>query len=79
MTSRTPRPAARLGSGCSRGSPGREARHLADVLRTETVGGALLLLGAVAALAWANSPWSDSYTGSALGALARRRVGCTST
>ncbi|WP_433124019.1 Na+/H+ antiporter NhaA [Micromonospora sp. CA-240977] len=39
-----------------------EARHLADVLRTETVGGALLLLGAVAALVWANSPWSDSYT-----------------
>ncbi|PYC63941.1 Na+/H+ antiporter NhaA [Micromonospora arborensis] len=39
-----------------------EARHLADVLRTETVGGALLLIGAVIALIWANSPWSDSYT-----------------
>ncbi|WP_406069800.1 Na+/H+ antiporter NhaA [Micromonospora sp. NBC_01638] len=39
-----------------------QARHLADVLRTETVGGALLLLGAVIALIWANSPWSDSYT-----------------
>ncbi|MEV1074717.1 Na+/H+ antiporter NhaA [Micromonospora parva] len=39
-----------------------EARHLADVLRTETVGGALLLAGAVLALIWANSPWSDSYT-----------------
>ncbi|MEU8087716.1 Na+/H+ antiporter NhaA [Micromonospora sp. NPDC049101] len=39
-----------------------EARRLADVLRTETVGGALLLLGAVTALVWANSPWSDSYT-----------------
>ncbi|MEU8257445.1 Na+/H+ antiporter NhaA [Micromonospora inaquosa] len=39
-----------------------EARHLADVLRTETVGGALLLSGAVIALIWANSPWSDSYT-----------------
>ncbi|MEH0930431.1 Na+/H+ antiporter NhaA [Micromonospora sp. CPCC 205558] len=38
-----------------------EARHLADVLRTETVGGALLLSGAVIALIWANSPWSDSY------------------
>ncbi|MEU4401318.1 Na+/H+ antiporter NhaA [Micromonospora orduensis] len=38
-----------------------EARHLADVLRTETVGGALLLLGAVIALIWANSPWSDTY------------------
>lgn len=32
------------------------------MLRTETVGGALLLLGAVIALTWANSPWSDSYT-----------------
>ncbi|MEU4533205.1 Na+/H+ antiporter NhaA [Micromonospora ureilytica] len=39
-----------------------EARHLADVLRTETVGGVLLLSGAVIALIWANSPWSDSYT-----------------
>ncbi|MFC4017015.1 Na+/H+ antiporter NhaA [Micromonospora sp. GCM10011542] len=39
-----------------------EARHLAEVLRTETVGGALLLLGAVLALVWANSPWGDSYT-----------------
>ncbi|RAN98213.1 Na(+)/H(+) antiporter NhaA [Micromonospora noduli] len=39
-----------------------QARHLADVLRTETVGGALLLFGAVIALVWANSPWSDSYT-----------------
>ncbi|WP_422740254.1 Na+/H+ antiporter NhaA [Micromonospora sp. WMMD729] len=38
-----------------------EARYLADVLRTETVGGALLLLGAVVALIWANSPWSEAY------------------
>ncbi|MGC4772795.1 Na+/H+ antiporter NhaA [Micromonospora sp. DT44] len=38
-----------------------EARHLADVLRTETVGGALLLFGAVLALVWANSPWSEAY------------------
>ncbi|MFC0006425.1 Na+/H+ antiporter NhaA [Micromonospora siamensis] len=38
-----------------------EARFLADVLRTETVGGGLLLLGAVVALVWANSPWGDSY------------------
>ncbi|MFG1779891.1 Na+/H+ antiporter NhaA [Micromonospora sp. NPDC049051] len=38
-----------------------EARFLADVLRTETVGGGLLLLGAVIALAWANSPWESSY------------------
>ncbi|MEV6691923.1 Na+/H+ antiporter NhaA [Micromonospora sp. NPDC051196] len=39
-----------------------EARFLADVLRTETVGGALLLVGAVLALVWANSPWSEAYT-----------------
>ena len=41
------------------------ARNLAapvrDFLSTET-GGAVVLLGAtVAALVWANSPWSDSY------------------
>lgn len=38
-----------------------EARFLADVLRTETVGGGLLLLGALVALIWANSPWRDEY------------------
>ncbi|MDG4797298.1 Na+/H+ antiporter NhaA [Micromonospora sp. WMMD1082] len=38
-----------------------EARFVADVLRTETVGGALLLFGAVLALLWANSPWGDAY------------------
>ena len=38
-----------------------EARFVGDILRTETVGGGLLLLGAVLALVWANSPWSASY------------------
>ncbi|MFE5733319.1 Na+/H+ antiporter NhaA [Streptomyces sp. NPDC056528] len=38
-----------------------ERRYLADALRTETVGGVLLLLAAVAALVWANTPLSDSY------------------
>ncbi|MCW3815132.1 Na+/H+ antiporter NhaA [Micromonospora sp. DR5-3] len=38
-----------------------EARFLADMLRTETVGGGLLLLGAVIALIWANSPWRSAY------------------
>ncbi|MFD1320328.1 Na+/H+ antiporter NhaA [Micromonospora sonneratiae] len=38
-----------------------EAKVVADILRTETVGGGLLLLGAVIALVWANSPWADSY------------------
>ena len=36
-------------------------RNLLDTLRTEKAGGALLLLGAVVALAWANSPWRDAY------------------
>src|ERR671920_1757554 len=38
-----------------------EAQRIAGVLRNETVGGALLLLGASIALVWANSPWSDGY------------------
>ncbi|WDZ83070.1 Na+/H+ antiporter NhaA [Micromonospora cathayae] len=50
----------------SRSSSWPEARFLGNILRTETVGGGLLLLGAVLALIWANSPWSGSYA--ALGA-----------
>ncbi|MEU8269440.1 Na+/H+ antiporter NhaA [Sphaerisporangium sp. NPDC049002] len=38
-----------------------EARRVAAILREETVGGALLLAGAVAAMVWANSPWSGGY------------------
>ncbi|RAO41943.1 Na(+)/H(+) antiporter NhaA [Micromonospora saelicesensis] len=38
-----------------------EVRRIGDILRTETVGGVLLLVAAVLALAWANSPWSDGY------------------
>ncbi|MDO9455562.1 Na+/H+ antiporter NhaA [Nocardioides sp.] len=38
-----------------------EASRVADVLRAETTGGVLLIVGAVAALVWANSPWSSSY------------------
>ncbi|MFE1902712.1 Na+/H+ antiporter NhaA [Streptomyces gardneri] len=38
-----------------------ERRYLTDALRTETVGGVLLLLAAVAALVWANSPAAESY------------------
>ncbi|MFB9449287.1 Na+/H+ antiporter NhaA [Dactylosporangium vinaceum] len=38
-----------------------EARRIGDVLRTETIGGALLLAAAVVAMIWANSPWSASY------------------
>src|SRR6478736_2691516 len=39
----------------------REARYVADLLRTETVGGAILLAAAIAAFVWANSPWRDGY------------------
>ncbi len=38
-----------------------EASRLADVLRRETVGGVLLLIGTLVALVWANSPWSAAY------------------
>ncbi|MFF3325788.1 Na+/H+ antiporter NhaA [Streptomyces sp. NPDC002889] len=39
-----------------------ERNYLADALRTETVGGVLLLLAAIVALIWANTPLGDSYT-----------------
>ena len=38
-----------------------EARRVKELLQTETIGGVLLLMAAVAALTWANSPWSHSY------------------
>jgi NhaA family Na+:H+ antiporter len=41
--------------------PSSEYRRISQILRKETVGGALLLLATVVALAWANSPWSSSY------------------
>ena len=44
-----------------RGSWG-ETTRIAEVLRKETVGGALLLLATVVALVWVNSPAGDSYT-----------------
>ena len=53
----------------SRGS-WRETARVGDILRKETIGGALLLLAAVVALVWANSPWADSYA-----ALRDTRVG----
>ncbi len=39
----------------------RLARPLQRFISTEISGGILLLLGLALALAWANSPWSDSY------------------
>ncbi|MGY2083726.1 Na+/H+ antiporter NhaA [Blastococcus sp. SYSU DS0539] len=47
-----------------------ETSRVASVLRKETVGGALLLIGAAIALIWANSPWAESYE-----ALRDTRVG----
>lgn len=38
-----------------------EYRRILSILRTETVGGALLLAATVVALIWANSPAADSY------------------
>ena len=38
-----------------------EWHRISELLRTETVGGALLLVAALAALVWANSPWSATY------------------
>ena len=38
-----------------------EAQHVARALRTETVGGVLLLVGTLVALTWANSPWREAY------------------
>ena len=39
----------------------RTLSPLRDFLRTEAAGGALLVLAAVAALVWANSPWNGGY------------------
>ncbi|GAB3808999.1 Na+/H+ antiporter NhaA [Micromonospora zhanjiangensis] len=59
MTPRPPgqRPARRLFTPA--GWP--DTAFLASVLRTETVGGAILLVASVLALAWANSPWQQAY------------------
>ncbi|SCG68983.1 Na+/H+ antiporter NhaA [Micromonospora halophytica] len=38
-----------------------ETSRISAILRRETVGGALLLVGALLALVWSNSPWSDGY------------------
>ncbi|WP_345286700.1 Na+/H+ antiporter NhaA [Streptomyces gulbargensis] len=41
--------------------PWPERQAIAEALRTETVGGLVLLAAAVLALVWANSPWSGAY------------------
>ncbi|MEU6034392.1 Na+/H+ antiporter NhaA [Actinomadura sp. NPDC047616] len=40
----------------------RYGRNVAEALRLETVGGVIMLAATLAALLWANSPWSDAYT-----------------
>ena len=41
--------------------PLSERIWLLQALRGETIGGVLLLIAAVIAIAWANSPWGDAY------------------
>ncbi|GLZ52717.1 Na+/H+ antiporter NhaA [Actinomycetospora sp. NBRC 106378] len=50
-------------------SPGESSR-IGEILRKETVGGALLIGAAALALVWANTPWRETYT-----ALANLTVG----
>lgn len=38
-----------------------EVSRIGEILRRETIGGALLLVAALVALVWANSPWSAAY------------------
>ncbi len=39
-----------------------ESSRIAGVLRAETTGGLLLIAGALIAIVWANTPWSETYT-----------------
>ena len=41
--------------------PTTEQKFIAEALREETVGGALLLVATAVAVAWASSPWSSGY------------------
>lgn len=38
-----------------------EVSRVTALLRSETIGGALLLIATVIALVWANSPWAETY------------------
>ncbi|WP_254715691.1 Na+/H+ antiporter NhaA [Actinomadura sp. NAK00032] len=39
----------------------RYSTQVASALRMETIGGVVMLLAAIAALVWANTPWADAY------------------
>ncbi|MEZ3159631.1 Na+/H+ antiporter NhaA [Microbacterium sp. BWT-B31] len=54
------RPAAETARFPERGS-GSEALRIGTLLRTEAVGGALLVLLAVVGIVWANSAWASGY------------------
>ncbi len=47
-----------------------ESSRVAEILRAESIGGALVIVAALAAFVWANSPWESSYT-----AMRELRVG----
>ena len=38
-----------------------ESSRVGEILRAETTGGLMLIVGAVVAIVWANTPWSDVY------------------
>jgi NhaA family Na+:H+ antiporter len=59
-TPETP-PNADESTGLSAAVKAKVVDPLTDFLQDETAGGLLLLVAAVVALAWANSPWSDAY------------------
>ena len=49
-------------SGAAAALPGRRIpRRVRRFLETEAAGGIILLVAAVVALVWANSPWRESY------------------
>ena len=56
-----PAPRARVRARIFARGSRRELRRVASVLRTETVGGLLLIAAALVAVIWANSPWRSSY------------------
>ncbi len=57
----TPMPIRHTWSESDRFIPRRMVRPLQQVLANEAAGGAVMLVAAVAAIAWANSPWSGAY------------------
>jgi Na+:H+ antiporter, NhaA family len=52
-----------------------ERQAVTGALRTETVGGLVLLAAAVVALVWANSPWSGSFSYRSLSVLPKPSAG----